>query len=253
MPPEYFILFAGKGVGIRVRRLHLHSEHKPHEREADATAATYSNAIITVVTTASLRAVTRDSDVLKMEQSQQRTFVLAALKERVAKIATHRLDDRQVLQMAIACSMREPADVLGMLFPPRVAHAAKENASKTGITVHEWNTIFGNDSHPLQDIGPHAAVQSQEFRDSLAAIGIALRCTTAETQQKQRWQRSWNQALCYIATHLNDPDPAIEAAIGTVVRSDTRRLEELYSLIDDNGCNTMLVTRIIIAISECIV
>ena len=56
--------------------------------------------------------------------------------------------------------------------------------------------------------------------------------------------------MCYVATHLEEPNSALEAVIGTIVRSDNRRLEDLQAAIDDNGCDTMLMSKIIIALSE---
>ena len=43
---------------------------------------------------------------MAMEQSQIRTGALGIIKERVAKTVAQRLDDKQVLQLAIACGMR---------------------------------------------------------------------------------------------------------------------------------------------------
>ena len=49
---------------------------------------------------------------------------------------------------------------------------------------------------------------------------------------------------------MSEPNDALESVIGTVVRSDSRRLEELHCAIDDNGCDTMLMSKIIIALSD---
>ena len=189
--------------------------------------------------------------VVKMEQSQQRTATFGPVKERVAKMVAQRLDDRQVLQMAIACAMRDPGDVLGLLFPAHVAKAASKTPS-AGLTPDEWRGMFGCEINPLRDAGVTAAVQSSEFQVPIGTIGTALRCTIAEQQQRARWARAWNQALCYVATHLKAPNDALEAVIGTVVRSDHRRLEELHCAIDDDGCDTMLMARVVIALRESI-
>jgi len=187
---------------------------------------------------------------MAMEQSQQRTATFGPIKDRVSKTVTQRLDDKQALQLSITCAMREPGDVLGLLFPPHVAKAASKNAAIAGITPDEWRALFGYEINPLRDGGITTAVQSVEFQPPISAIGTALRCTIAEQQQGARWKRAWAQALCYLASHLHEPTGALEAVIGTVVRSDSRRLEELHCAIDDDGCDEMLMSKIIIALSN---
>lgn len=187
---------------------------------------------------------------MSMEQSQLRTAAYAVIKERVCKTVAQRLDDKQILQLAIACGMRDAEDVLGLLFSPNVAKAALRNQSVTALTPDEWRVLFGYEINPLRDGGVTTAVQSTEFQEPIALIGTALRCTITEHQQGARWQRAWNKALCYLASHLHEPNGAIEAVIGTVVRSDMRRLEEMHCAIDDDGCDTMLMTKVIIALTQ---
>ena len=187
---------------------------------------------------------------MAMEQSQRRTETFAPIKQRIAKNVAHRLDDRATLQLSIACAMREPEDVLGLLFPPNVAKTAARTADINAMTSEEWRAFFGHDINPLRDGGITTAVQSSEFQGPIAVIGSALRCTVTEQQQGTRWKRAWTQSLCYLASHLNDPSLALESVLGTIVRSDMRRLEELHCAIDDDGCDTMLMSKVIIALSE---
>lgn len=146
--------------------------------------------------------------------------------------------------------MREPGDVLGLLFPPNVAKAAVRYQSVSALTPDEWRAMFGHEINPLRDGGITTCVQTDEFQGPIKVIGAALRCTVAEQQQGARWKRAWNQALCYMASHLHEPNGALEAVLGTVVRSDSRRLEELHCAIDDDGCDEMLMSKLIIALSN---
>lgn len=185
-----------------------------------------------------------------MEQSQRRTESFANVKHRITRLFAHRLDDKQVLQLAVACAMREPDDVVGFLFPAPVAKAAAKLVAESALTPDEWCDIFGIDLNPLRDGGITKAVQSSEFQGPIESIGAALRMTVSESQQGVRWKRAWNRALCYVASHLDEPKGALESVIGTVVRSDYRRLEELHGQMDDDGYDTMLMSKIIIALSD---
>lgn len=185
-----------------------------------------------------------------MEQSQLRTETFVTIKKRILKYFVYQLDDKQVLQLAIACSMREAQDVIGFMFPRAVANTATKVHSAAALTHGEWKDIFGYDINPLRDGGIIKNVQSTEFQSHITAIAEALRMTISESQQRTRWQSAWSQALCYVASHMKEPNSVIESVIGTVVRADHRRLEELHCQIDDNGYDIMLMSKIIIALSN---
>ena len=188
-----------------------------------------------------------------MEASQRRTQALARIKERVGKTIPHRLDDRQTLQLAIASSMRESAEILGFLFSNLVAKAAATQLAQNRLTAAEWRDLFGCDMPPLRDASVVAIVQSADFRQPEAAIASALRTTVQEQQQAACFRRAWNKALCYVASHLHDPNASLEAVLGSIVRSDLRRLEELHASIDDDGCDTILMSKLIISLSDGVV
>lgn len=187
-----------------------------------------------------------------MELSQRRQEVLAPLRERVSRVVPQRLDDKSSLQLAIACAMREPEDIVGFLFPTLVAKLALKSVKELALTTAEWHTLFGGDATPLRDAGLPRLVSTADFRPSRDSIATALRCTVAEQQQGLVWGRPWAQALCYVAMHLEEPDARIESVLGTVVRSDTRRVEELHARMDEDGYDIMLMAQTMMALSECV-
>lgn len=186
-----------------------------------------------------------------MEQSSRRAAVLAPLRDRVASVVSQKLDDAGALQLALACALRESGDVIGFMFSSLVARQVRGSANKLALTRDEWQTLFGGAATPLRD-GGLRVVQSAEFRTPLRQMATALRCTIAEQRQATVWARPWGQALAHVAVHLGEPDVALESVLGVVVKADTRRLEELYNEIDDNGCDEMLMASVIIALSACV-
>ena len=76
--------------------------------------------------------------------------------------------------------------------------------------------------------------------------------TIAENEQAAAYARAWTRGLCFLALHFEHSDHAIQACLGTIVRADTRRLEDLRCEIDDVGPNVMLVSRLILAVSDAI-
>jgi len=185
-----------------------------------------------------------------MEQSQRRTEVLGPLRERVAKAVGSRLDDKLALQLALACAMREADDLVEFLAPRHVAAAVLKAQSEVAVTPGEWSVVFGCDAPPLRDGGVTAVVQSREFAPEIERVGEAMQCTIAEAEQGARYARAWTRALCYVAVHFEEADEALTTTLGTLVRADARRIEELRETIDDEGVETMLMTKVLKALSD---
>jgi hypothetical protein len=185
-----------------------------------------------------------------MEQSQRRAEVLAPLRDRVSLAVNTRLDDRVALQMALVCALRQPDDMLEFMFPKHLAKQATAQRARIAVTPVEWQTMFGRTATPLRDAGVSTVVASREFAPSLRAMGDALRCTVSESEQGAVYARPWTQALCYVGMHMENADGAVETALGTIVRSDMRRMEDFREELDDDGVETMLMSRVLMALSE---
>ena len=188
-----------------------------------------------------------------MEQSQRRTEVMGPLRDRVAKAVGARLDDKLSLQLALACAMREPDDLVQFIAPRHVAAAVLKHRAAVAVTPEEWSIVFGHDAPPLRDGGITAVVQSGEFQPEIARIGESMKCTVAETEQGVRYARAWTRALCYVAVHFEEADDALASAVGTLVRADARRMEELRETLDEEGVETILMTKMLKALSESVV
>jgi hypothetical protein len=185
-----------------------------------------------------------------MQASQRRTEVLGPLRARACKAAGSKLDDKLALQLAIACAMREADDVVEFIAPRHVAKQVLGQASEVAITPAEWESVFGRQMPPLRDGGVTAVVQSSEFQPEIVAIGEALKCTVAEQEQSAQYARAWTRALCYVGMHLNESDSALESTLGNLVRADGRRMDELRENLDDEGVDTMLMTKVLTALAD---
>tara|TARA_B110000858_G_scaffold102713_1_gene117787 strand:+ start:49 stop:615 length:567 start_codon:yes stop_codon:yes gene_type:complete len=187
-----------------------------------------------------------------MDQSRSRADVFALIRQRVASVVPQRLDDKNVLQLALVCGMRENEAVVGMLFPPLVERTAARQKDALAITSLEWQILFGTGTVPLKDGGLTKLVLSEEFQKPTHRLEAAMRNTIAESIPSAMWQKAWARALCYVGMHMYDPDTSIESVLGTLVKADSRRMEELTAEVDDEGCDTMLMSKIVSALSESI-
>jgi hypothetical protein len=188
-----------------------------------------------------------------MQASQRRAEVLRPLRDRVCKVAGSRLEERLALQLSIACAMRESGDLVEFIAPRHVAAAVLERCGELAMTPEEWGGVFGHHLVPLREGGVAEAVRSSEFVSEIEALGEALRCTVSEPEQGSRYARAWGRALCYVGMHLSESDLALESVLGNVVRADGRRIEEMRERLDTDGSNTILIAKIIQALSDSVV
>lgn len=192
-----------------------------------------------------------------MQRGHARAEILGPLKARVALHIGTRVDDESALQLALACAMRDREDLVGFLFPKNVTATALAKSAEIAITPAEWEGIFGRQSVALRDAGVAGLVASTDFAASQARMGDALRCTISERDQGAQYQRAWTRALVHVGLHFEDSDAMIEATLGSIVRADARRLEELRELLDDDAhygrSDTMLMGQIVIAVAKSVV
>ena len=188
-----------------------------------------------------------------MESSKRRAEALVGIRERATTVMCARVDDRMALQVVTACAMREPNELIGFLLPQHQAKRVMTYKTELALTTAEWTAIFGKEAPPLREGSVSTVVKSEDFRFALTRMSAALRCTVGEAEQSRAYARGWTQALCYIGMHLEDPDSAMEASLGTIVRADARRLEDLRAQIDDDGIDTMLMVKMLLGASEGVV
>lgn len=183
-----------------------------------------------------------------MQQSQRRAETLAPIRTRVHSVLSSRCDDQTALIIALVSAMREGEDVVHFMFPRHMAIPAHTHRVALAITEEEWEVVFGRESTPLKEVDVNTIVASTECTRSMTLVNEALRCTISEQEQSRLWARPWTRALCLLAMHMENPHGVIELALGNIVRADHRRLEELRESLDDNGIETMLMSKLIMAL-----
>ena len=149
--------------------------------------------------------------------------------------------------------MRQPLELLGFLFPNRLARQAVAHARHIALAPDEWSALFGAAASPLRDGGVAALVAGDEFAAALAPLGDALRCSLTESEPAAAWARPHARATAFAGMHLEDAEDAVSRAIGSVVRADSRRLEELVVRIDEAGPETLLLARVVAALVASVV
>jgi len=188
-----------------------------------------------------------------MQSATARAAIIVAVRERVNSTVAGRLNDREAIQVALAAALRDPEDVIGFLLPGHLARLANNSRDKFKMDHLEWNALFGNGAQAVRDGGMARIVASAEFEPQLARLSNTLKMTIGEKDQAVVWARTWSKVLCYVAMHLDVADEALLGVLGTIIKADNRRIEELHNSIDDDEAEVLLISKCIVALSECIV
>jgi len=184
------------------------------------------------------------------EVSAARQRAVADIRQRVAENVASWLSDTECVELALAASTREPAELLGFLFKPQLARAAAPKLKLLAITLDEWAALFGSTARPTKTTLLERVLQEDKFVSSVKTLQNALRCTIGEEAQGSTWSRAWTKASCYVGMHSETHEECIAVCLGNVVRADSRRLEELRVIIDDDGLETMLLGQMLSALAD---
>ena len=187
-----------------------------------------------------------------MQAAAARAEIIVRIRDRVNAQVAGRMSERDALQVSIAAAMRDNEEVLGFLLPHHLIKGAIQSSYKYKILPDEWSVLFGNGAQAIRDGGVQSVVISQEFRPHLLKLTDALRTTITEKDQAVVWSRSWTKLLAYLSMHMDEANDALVGVLGTVIKADERRIEEFHNQVDDDGPEVLLVAKVIIAVSSCV-
>tara|TARA_B100001173_G_scaffold109609_1_gene94889 strand:+ start:1195 stop:1770 length:576 start_codon:yes stop_codon:yes gene_type:complete len=182
-----------------------------------------------------------------------RATAIAAVRQRVeeALVCTMAHDHETAMAAALAAMCaRDSQPVFDVLFNIPRAKLAQQHRERIAITDSEFEALFGVDAV----LGVSAAATTQINNPAFAAhaqsLVHALRCTLAEQRAKAAWARPATQLGCYLALHMDDAEERLSTCLGGVVRGDVRRLDDIRSLVEDNGADHMLLTQTVLALAN---
>ena len=173
--------------------------------------------------------------------------VVSAIRSRVQRLIARRLADSEILKLSLAASLRNPFDVICVLFGGRVVREVgratgfneRKLQSIVGITSKEYGTLYGADA-----ILPRLA--SAPYRIGCASA-MRLRVALLERRVvESACARRW----CHSATTMHGlhqrcnarPRSACiskvrwaKSLVGELARSDARRIDELEADVADRA------------------
>lgn len=133
------------------------------------------------------------------------------------------LSDQELWELALFAGCNDSQDLIQYSFCRQTASEISDHLSDISLTTQEWNSAFGG-------VAWNETTSVTPTSISLAAESLqdALVCTLLETEQSRRWNCPINKTLVYIAIHSKqDVDTRVKSVLGELVRTDTRRLDDI--------------------------
>lgn len=189
-----------------------------------------------------------------MQFAGDRRSVAEAVSRRVRAAVGSNVSIADALAVALACTARRDRDdVLGMLLSPHQARGSLRAADELAITEREWGVLFASERENLRD-GPVSGICADAaFADFDASMTSALRCSLAERATSAAWKRPVCKAACLLALHSDDAEERIGTCLGGLVRADSRRLDDIRSITEDEGADLMLLTKTVLSLANAVV
>lgn len=181
-----------------------------------------------------------------------RQRALAEIRGRVQQHVASWFKDSECVQIALSASLREPEETMQFLFRKEVAKASMLKRKQLALNVHEWDALFGSLAVANSPSAIENVASDEQFKTMLKRIEAALRCTIEERELNATWARPWTKAACVVAMHTETHEDMMSSSLGSVVRADSRRIEELRNEIDDDETETMMLANSLVALANAI-
>lgn len=184
------------------------------------------------------------------EVSAQNTATLHGAVERVRRYIMTRLGPNDALAFAIASSARCSSSLLAFMASSHIARLLDAHRAEIALTPDEWSAVCtiarnarGGDS--IKELSSRP-----EFYIAAERVEAALRCSIDESCGAEAHRMPIPRALSHVAIHMEDAQERLSSVIGTSIRADSRRVEEMTVAIDDDGVDVALLSRVIVVIAD---
>ena len=185
---------------------------------------------------------------------------LSAIRGRVGQHISVPVSDAEALKIAFICATVESDALLDLSHSRVVQNEANTNRHVLALTASEFAALLGDGSlTPARMINLTNALAEQE-RDAErmehnASIAAALTLTLGEKTQRALWESNPRVRACVALAILREQDhvACMHHALGEVLASDLRRVDDLRCETQDVGIDIMSVAALISAVCTQIV
>ncbi len=182
-----------------------------------------------------------------------RKSVLESIQNRTCDALSARLTMQEALAVSIAAAVpRERGDIFGMLLDFSKWEVAVKHADTIAPTDSEWDVLFGQTLCEINQSAIESVAKETQFESCTQSIENALRCTLMEKKARDSWSNIAVKASCYVALHSEDAEARMASCMGGIVRADSRRLDDIRCMVEDEGGDILVLTKVAIALGKAI-
>lgn len=164
---------------------------------------------------------------------------------RVSQAVSMSLSNSKILALSLFASSSMDEELCDLVFSgfTRMEIGRALPTGRLHITDEEWDAFFSRQSIP---VGTTDSVRQLAARPEFAAyvnrIESALSLTLQEPDAALAWSAPTVRLACFVALHTKESThERIQSVLGTLLRSDARRLEDLRATLDDEGSDVLLL------------
>ncbi len=189
-----------------------------------------------------------------MQAQTARLEAIDAIRKRVQDVVSASISDADAIGVALATAMaRDASDVLGVLLSLSHANDAYVHQSKLKMTDPEFEVLFGSACIVTKPKSLEPTLDEPDFKKHESTINSALRCSLEEQAARKAWSKAITRLACYYALHTDNTEEKIGVCLGGLVRADSRRIDDARSSVEDEGANTLLLCKAVIALGRAVV
>ena len=178
--------------------------------------------------------------------------VITGVRERVRRLISVPVSDAEALKICFLCSTVESDALLELSHTRTVQLEANANCHALAISSNEFATLLHDSSfsasrkfnltNALADDEKDSARQAQSD-----AVRDALKLTLQEQVQRELWESNPRVRMRVMLAMLRKDDhiACLEHALGQVLRSDHRLIDDLRCTTEEEGIDIMSVASLI--------
>ena len=185
---------------------------------------------------------------------------LAEIRKRVGQHISVPVSDAEALKLCFTCATVECDALLDLSHSRVVQMEANAHRRALALTPGEFATLLDDGSLTPQRLFNLTSALAEQERDAErqehnASIAAALTLTLGEKTQRALWESNPRVRACVALAILREEDhvACMHHALGEVLASDLRRVDDLRCETQDVGIDIMSVAALISAVCTQIV
>lgn len=177
---------------------------------------------------------------------------LENVRARVRQLISVRVSDAEALKICFTCATVESGELLELSHTRVVQKEANTHSNALAISADEFAALLHDNAlSPTRRLSFTNALAEEEQdvtrQGQLAAVRDALKLTLGEAAQRELWESSARVRMRSLLAVLRKEDhvACMEHALGEVLKSDHRRIDDLRCATEEDGIDIMSVAALI--------